>query len=68
MSREANIGLSIAEFFAHGYPNLLLNQVGAGDAFSNRMLHLDAGIHLQKIEVVVCIHDELNRAGVRVTN
>ena len=67
MSLVANIGLAVAEFFAHSYPNLLLNQICAGDAFGNRMLHLDTGIHLQKIEVVVCINDELNGAGVRVS-
>ncbi len=41
----------------------LLDQVDAGDQLGDRMLHLQAGIHLQEIEAAVRADDELHRAG-----
>ena len=39
------------------------HQIEAGDQLGDRMLHLEAGVHLQEVEVALRVHDELDRAG-----
>ena len=51
---------------AGGHADLGLDQVDAGDHFRHRMLHLDAGVHLDEVEVALPVDDELDRAGVGV--
>jgi hypothetical protein len=41
----------------------LLDQVDAGDEFGDRVLDLQAGVHLQEIKTLVLAGDELDRAG-----
>ncbi len=38
-------------------------QVLAGDALGHRVLDLQAGVHLQEVEVAVLVHDELDGTG-----
>ena len=38
-------------------------QVYAGDHLGDGVLHLDAGIHLDKVVVPALVHQELHRAG-----
>ena len=45
---------------------LLLDDIHAGHKFGDRMLHLQARVHFQEIELVVFIHQELDRPGVDV--
>ena len=45
-----------------GDADLLVNQVDAGDHLGDRMLHLDAGVHLDEIELAVLV-EELDRSG-----
>src|SRR5690606_25168416 len=45
-----------------------LYQIEAGNQFSDRMLHLQSGVHLKEVEVAVAINDELDRTGGGVTN
>ena len=53
---------------SHGQQNLALDQVDVCDHLRNRMLHLDAGIHLNKVHAPVLIHQELDRTGVHVSD
>ena len=46
--------------------NLLLDQVDSSHHLGNRMLNLDAGIHLDEVEVEVPVDDKLHRAGIGI--
>ena len=46
---------------------LRLHQVDAGDQLGHRMLHLDARVHLDEVELVVLV-EELERAGAAVAD
>src|SRR6478735_746274 len=50
----------------HSDHDLVPDEVNACYFLRDRMLHLDALIHLQEVEVSLVVHDELNRASVRV--
>ena len=39
-----------------------------GDQLGNRMLHLKPGVHLEEIELSVLVEQELDRAGVGVSD
>ena len=47
---KLNVLLVVAEFFAGGDADLFLDDVDAGDFLGDRMLDLDAGVHLDEIE------------------
>ena len=64
----ANILLRERELFASSDPNHLLDQIQSSDAFRHRMFNLQAGIHFQKVEVLVLAHHKLNRACALVLN
>ena len=52
-----------------GDPDLGLHDVDAGDHLGDRVLHLDAGVHLDEVEVrPSCVQQELDRAGVDVAD
>ena len=61
-----NVGLGDGQFFTRCNADHLLDQVQAGDALGDRVLHLQAGVHFQEIEVLVFAHHELDRAGTLV--
>ena len=44
-------------------PDLLPHQVHSHHSFRDRVLHLQAGVHLQEIKIELVIHDEFNRSG-----
>jgi hypothetical protein len=48
---------------AGGNADHLLDEVEARDQLGNRVLHLEAGVHLQEVEAAVGARDELDRAG-----
>ncbi len=50
-----------------GDTNLPLDQVDAGHQFGDRMLHLQAGVHLQKVELLT-VEQELDRARAGVAD
>ena len=58
----------MAELFPHGYQNLGSHQVDAGGNLGDGVLHLNAGIHLDKVVVVVLVHQELHRSHADVAN
>jgi hypothetical protein len=47
---------------------LLFDDVDPGDQLGNRVFHLETGVHLQEIEIFVLVDQELNGAGVDVTD
>src|SRR4029078_12789286 len=63
MSVDGELVLGERQFFARGHAQLPFHEIEAGDAFSDRMLALEASIHLHEIERAVSIEQELDRAG-----
>ncbi len=57
-----------AEALAGGDAQLRLHEVDAGDGFRDRVLHLDARVHLDEVELAVLVHEELDGAGVLVAD
>src|SRR5690625_2899164 len=47
---ENDIFLFVAKLLPGAYANLFANQVDAGNHFGYRVFHLDAGVHLDKVE------------------
>ena len=45
-----------------------MDEVDVRHHFGDRMLHLQARVHLEKIELAVLIEQELDRAGVGVAH
>ena len=64
--RDADDGM--AELFPHGHQNLGANQVDAGGNLGDGVLHLDAGVHLDEIVIVVLVHQELHRSHADVAH
>ena len=55
MAAIDHIALADAQLFSGGDANLFLNNVDAGNQFRHRMLDLNTGIHLDKIELIVLV-------------
>jgi len=59
----------LAQRQTSGDADLLLDEVAAIDFFRDRMLHLDAGVHLHEVEVfTVVIDEELDGAAVLIAD
>ena len=56
------------EPFARGNPQLRLNEIHSRDGFGDGVLHLDAGVHLDEVELAVFVHQELNGTGVLIAD
>jgi hypothetical protein len=41
------------QFLSGGHPDHLLDEIEAGDAFGDRMLHLQPRVHLEKVKTFV---------------
>ena len=52
---------------ARGDGDLQLHQVQSGYLLGHRMLHLQTGVDLQKIEVQLSINQKFHRSGIHVT-
>ncbi len=63
---EPHLLLGQGQGLAGGHPQLPGHQVLAGDQFGDRVLHLQAGVHLQKVELAVRAEQELHGAGAHV--
>ena len=63
---EGDLLLGVGQGQPRGDADLLPHQVHPGDEFSDRVLHLDPGVHLDEIEVAVGVQHELDGAGVLV--
>ncbi len=54
------------KLLAGGNAELQVHQIDPGDQLGDRMLDLQARIHLEEVEVALLVGDELDRAGVGV--
>ena len=52
--------------FARGDPDLFLHQIAAVNFFGNRVLNLDARVHLHEIKVSIFVDEKFDRSGVFV--
>jgi hypothetical protein len=68
MPDEFDVLLFEREGLPVGKPDLLLNEVDAGHHFGDGVLHLDAGVHFHKEEVVVLVEQELDGADIPVVH
>ena len=57
-----------AEALAGGDAQLSFHEVDAGDGFRDRVLHLDARVHLDEVELAVLVHQELDGARILVAD
>ena len=71
-SMEWCLAISIDEMLGKvlsgGNLDLLLDQVASVDFLGDRMLDLDARVHLHEIEMTVIIHEKLNSARIGVSD
>ncbi len=65
MALEQHVLLAERQLGARGDADLLVDQVNAGDHLRHRMLHLQAGVHLDEVELAVLV-EELDRADAAV--
>ena len=69
---DREFALCKGQLFTAGYPELPLHQVLPGDGFRNRMLHLQAGVHLHEEKrhaaIGFLLHDEFHRASANVVH
>ncbi len=66
MPVEFDLLLPVAQRPPARHPNLFLDNVDAGHHLCDRMLHLQAGIHLQEIKVLVFVEQEFDRPRIDV--
>ena len=66
-TRVSDALLLHAKWQARGNADLFAHDIDTGDFLGNRMLYLNAGIHLHEIETAVTIKQELHGAGILVT-
>ena len=57
----------IVSFSSTGDQQLLADQIDAGDQFGHRVFDLDAGVHLDEVEVAV-FKQKLERAGAAIAD
>ena len=65
MPVAADVLLGEVERLARGDADLPGDEVEAGDQLGDRVLHLEAGVHLEEVELAVLV-EELDGAGVVV--
>ena len=63
-----NADFRIGEPVAFGDPDLDLHQIAPGDQLGHRMLHLDAGIGFDEVEVLILVQQELHRTRVDIVD
>ena len=58
----------VAEGAALGDQDLRTHQIHAGDHLRHRVLHLNAGIHLDEVVMALAVHQKFQRSGVGVAH
>src|SRR5882724_571643 len=66
MSAKLNIFLGEGQLFSARDPQLQVDKVQPGDYLRDRVFHLKAGVHFEKIKIAIGIDKKLYGAGVRV--
>ena len=67
MAADLHVALHVREALAAGDEQLRLHEIDAGDELRDRMLHLDARVHLDEVELAVLV-EELQRAGAAIAD
>ena len=67
VAAKAHLVLLDTERFTRRDEDLMTHEIKAGDRLRHGMLHLQARVHLQEVELAIFVHDELNRARVGVS-
>src|SRR5262249_41210230 len=65
-SSPAHFFLPYRKRLASSEADLFPHEIDARDKFGNRMLYLDAGIHLDEIKALPSVHQKLTGAGVLI--
>ena len=68
MTLLSNLLLVHPEGMTFGDKNLLFNQIKSRHHFRYRMLHLDTGVHFEKIKIQLRVNQKLNGAGTLVAD
>ena len=68
MAANLQLFLLQRQRLAGGDAQLPFDQIQAGDHFGDRVLDLQAGVHLHEVEGAVLVGDELDRAGADIAN
>ena len=58
----------VLQALARGQQDLALHQIHIRDHFRDRMLHLDARVHLDEVQLAIFIHQEFDGAGVHIAD
>ena len=67
VTADPDVVLLAAQGLARGDADLLLDEVDAGDQLRDGVLHLDAGVHLDEVELLA-LDEELDGAGAVVAD
>ncbi len=68
MATDLRVQRRVGQGLAGGDRQLQLDQVESGDHLGDRVLDLQAGVHLEEGEVAVAVDQELDRAGADVAH
>ncbi len=63
VTAPSDVRLAVAEGLTRSHAHLLSHQIDAGNELGDGMLHLQACVHLQEVEVPIFAEEELHRAG-----
>src|ERR1700733_1630255 len=61
-------GKNRIQMLAGGDTQLRFHKVDTGDRFGDRVLYLDAGVHLDEVKAAVLVHEELDGARVLIAD
>src|SRR5256884_1068040 len=67
MTADLHVALRVRQTLAGGDQQLRLHQIDPGDQLGHRVLDLDAGVHLDEVELVILVQ-ELHGAGTTVAD
>src|SRR5437588_8817866 len=68
MADERDVLLMQSQRLTEGATDLLADQVDVRHHFCDGMLHLDAGVHFDKVEVLVAVHQEFHSPCIRIAD
>ena len=66
MPADVDVLLREGKLLPRGYTNLQVDQIQSRDQFGHWMLHLQARVHFQEIEVLVAVHKKLDGPRIAV--
>ncbi len=67
MAVDRQVVLLISERLPFCDPYLLRDEIEAGDLLRDRMLNLQARVHLHKVKAVVAVEQELDRSRIHIS-